>query len=188
MKIIDFFGCKKDNTKLDTRNEGNRVPPVTEVNFEVVDPENADLRKLITFLDEELKMRYPHETIYVVDFEDPKVKEMTFVVAYLNGKPVGCGGLRPLDYIGTEKSAMELKRFYVDSSYRKMGIATNMLLFLEAQAIAAGFREIRLETGIKQPEAIALYVKHGYQPIDLFGPYIGDPDSLCYGKILDVGA
>lgn len=171
---------------MDTRKEGKFVSPVTEVNFEVVDPENTDLRELITFLDEELKIRYPHETIYVVDFEDPKVKEMTFVVAYLNGKPVGCGGLRPLDYIGIEIATMELKRFYVDSSYRKMGIATNMLLFLEAQAIAAGFKEIRLETGIKQPEAIALYVKHGYQPIDLFGPYLGDPDSLCYGKILDV--
>ncbi|OZQ97673.1 GNAT family N-acetyltransferase [Paenibacillus sp. VTT E-133291] len=129
-------------------------------------------------------MRYPHEMIYVVDFEDPKVKGMTFVVAYLNGTPVGCGGLRPLDYIGIEIATMELKRFYVDSSYRKMGLATNMLLFLEEQAIAAGFKEISLETGIKQPEAIALYIKHGYQPIDLFGPYIGDPDSLCYGKIL----
>lgn len=170
---------------MDMRKEGNRVLPVTEVSFEVVDPENADLRELITFLDEELKVRYPHETIYVVDFEDPKVKEMTFVVAYFNGKPVGCGGLRPLDYIGTEIAAMELKRFYVDASYRKMGIATNMLLFLEAQAMAAGYREIRLETGIKQPEAIALYVKYSYRPIDLFGPYIGDPDSLCYGKILD---
>lgn len=41
---------------MDTRKEGNRVSPVTKVNFEVVDPENADLRKLITFLDEELKM------------------------------------------------------------------------------------------------------------------------------------
>ncbi|WP_340008738.1 GNAT family N-acetyltransferase [Paenibacillus sp. FSL K6-0276] len=159
---------------MNTRKEGNRVLPVTEVNFVVVDPENADLRELITYLDQELKVRYPHETIYVV--------------SYLNGKPVGCGGLRPLDYIGSEIAAMELKRFYVDSIYRKMGIATNMLLFLEAQAIAAGYREIRLETGIKQPESIALYVKHGYQPIDLFGPYIGDPDSLCYGKILDVGA
>ncbi|WP_339315566.1 GNAT family N-acetyltransferase [Paenibacillus sp. FSL R10-2734] len=162
--------------------------PVTEVSFEVVDPENVDLRKLITFLDEELKMRYPHEMIYVVDFEDPKVKEMTFVVSYLNGKPVGCGGLRPLHYMDTDIAAMELKRFYVDPSYRKMGIATNMLLFLEAQAMAAGFKEIRLETGIKQPEAIALYVKHGYRPIELFGPYIGDPDSLCYGKMLILGS
>ncbi|MFF2907457.1 GNAT family N-acetyltransferase [Paenibacillus sp. NPDC057934] len=158
--------------------------PVTDVEFAVVAPNNKDLRELIVTLDEELLERYPHETIYVVDFSDPKVQEMTFVVAYVNGQPVGCGGLRPLDYLDPERRAMELKRFYVDSSCRKMGIATKMLLFLEGKALAAGYREILLETGIKQPEAIGLYVKHGYRPIDLFGPYVGDPDSLCYGKTL----
>jgi GNAT superfamily N-acetyltransferase len=154
---------------------------MTEVNFVRVDPENRDLRALIDRLDEELKSRYPHEMIYVVDFTDPKVKEMTFVVAYVNDQPVGCGGLRPLD---PQSAVMELKRFYVDPDIRKQGIANRMLKELEARATAAGCGEIRLETGIKQPEAIALYVKHGYQPIDLFGPYIGDPDSLCYGKSL----
>ncbi|WP_379141714.1 GNAT family N-acetyltransferase [Paenibacillus sp. sgz500992] len=154
---------------------------ITDVNFVVVDPGNADLLSLIDRLDEDLKSRYPHETIYVVDFTDPKVKEMTFVVAYQGEKPVGCGALRPLD---PDSAVMELKRFYVDPGSRKQGIANKMLLELEAKAISAGCREIRLETGIKQPEAIALYVKHGYRPIDLFGPYIGDPDSLCYGKEL----
>ena len=155
--------------------------PITEVNFVSVDPQNPDLRALIDRLDDELKARYPHEMIYVVDFTDPKVKGMTFVVAYLNERPVGCGGLRPLD---PQCAVMELKRFYVDPDTRKQGIANRMLKDLEARAVAAGCGEIRLETGIKQPEAIALYVKHGYQPIDLFGPYIGDPDSLCYGKSL----
>ena len=158
--------------------------PATDVNFMIVEPENPDLRALIEHLDVDLKLRYPHENIYGVDFNDPKVKEMTFVVSYFNGKPVGCGGLRPLDDLELMTPAMELKRFYVDPECRKMGIATKMLLFLEEKAVAAGYREIRLETGIKQPEAIALYVKHGYRPIDLYGPYIGDPDSLCYGKLL----
>ena len=157
---------------------------VTKVNFSVVKPNNPDLRTLINHLDVELKQRYPHENIYIVDFEDPKVKEMTFVVAYVNEKPVGCGGLRPLNDMDLPTPAMELKRFYVDPECRKMGIATQMLQFLEEKAIEADYKEIRLETGIKQPEAIALYVKHGYQPIDLYGPYVGDPDSLCYGKIL----
>lgn len=154
---------------------------VAEVNFVAVHPDHRELRELINRLDEDLKARYPHEMIYVVDFSDPKVKEMTFVVAYLGGKPVGCGGLRPLD---PDSRVMELKRFYVEPGSRKLGIANKMLLDLEARAVAAGCGEIRLETGIKQPEAIALYVKHGYRPIELFGPYVGDPDSLCYGKVL----
>ncbi|QUL57481.1 GNAT family N-acetyltransferase [Paenibacillus tritici] len=155
--------------------------PVTEVTFVRVDPHHTDLGTLIGQLDEDLKSRYPHEMIYGVDFSDPQVKEMTFVVAYVNELPVGCGGLRPLD---THSSLMELKRFYVDPGSRKQGIASRMLQDLEERAMAAGCREIRLETGIKQPESIALYVKHGYQPIELFGPYIGDPDSMCYGKSL----
>ncbi|MBW4083392.1 GNAT family N-acetyltransferase [Paenibacillus sp. S150] len=153
----------------------------TEVGFVAVDPGNRDLRGLIVRLDDELKSRYPHETIYVVDFSDPKVREMIFVVAYAADRPVGCGGLRPL---AADSSVMELKRFYVDPDTRKQGIADRMLLDLEQRAQAAGCREIRLETGIKQPEATALYEKHGYRPIDLFGRYIGDPDSLCYGKSL----
>lgn len=59
---------------------------IADVNFVVVDPGSADLLSLIDRLDEELKSRYPHETIYVVDFTDPKVKEMTFVVAYQGEK------------------------------------------------------------------------------------------------------
>jgi len=161
--------------------------PATDVHFNLVTPENSDLRALIDKLDVDLKARYPHENIYVVNFEDPKVREMTFVVAYVNEKPVGCGGLRPLDDLGLVPRAMELKRFYVDPQCRKLGIATKMLLFLEEKALEAGYSEIRLETGIKQPEAIALYVKYGYQPIDLYGPYVGDPDSLCYGKTLQEG-
>lgn len=160
---------------------------MTEVEFVVVEPDNRSLRELIARLDEELLVRYPHETIYGVDFDDPKVKEMTFVVAFLNGTAVACGGLRPLDYMSLNTPSMELKRFYVDLDCRKLGIATRMLLFLEGKAVAAGYGEIRLETGIKQPEAIGLYVKHGYRPIELFGPYVGDPDSLCYGKILKQG-
>lgn len=160
------------------------MPVTDDLNFVIVDPENRDLRELIDSLDEDLRSRYPHETIYIVDFADPKVREMTFVVAYVQGKPAGCGGLRPLDYLEQGAGAMELKRFYVDPNFRKLGIANQMLLLLEEKATEAGYREIRLETGIKQPEAIALYVKHGYRPIDLFGPYVGDPDSLCYGKLL----
>lgn len=156
---------------------------VADVAFVIVPPEHQDLQALIERLDEELLQRYPHETIYGVDFNDPKVKKMTFVVAYADGQPAGCGGLRPLDDLG-EGKAMELKRFYVEGSCRKMGIATRMLRFLEEQALEAGYEEIRLETGIKQPEAIGLYVKYGYRPIELYGPYVGDPDSLCYGKSL----
>lgn len=62
-----------------------------------IPPENRDLHALIESLDKDLLRLYPAQGIFGVDFSDPKVKEMTFCVAYLNGAPAGCGGLRPLD-------------------------------------------------------------------------------------------
>ncbi|KJD43183.1 GNAT family N-acetyltransferase [Paenibacillus terrae] len=146
-----------------------------------VKSDHADLHELIQRLDEDLLERYPADEIYLVDFSNPKVKEMIFAVVYLDEKPVACGGLRPID-----AEEMELKRFYVDSSYRRQGIAVSLLAFLEGEARKRGTVRIKLETGAAQPEAIALYTKQGYEPIERFGEYEEDENSLCYGKKLTV--
>ncbi|WP_025691014.1 GNAT family N-acetyltransferase [Paenibacillus zanthoxyli] len=155
----------------------------TEVEYVIVDSGDSNLRRLVARLDEELMERYPKERIYGVDFDHPDVRRITFVIARREGEAVGCGGIRPLE--GAEPSAAELKRFFVDRSCRKLGIAAGMLRYLEDRAREGGFREMRLETGSEQPEAIALYLKHGYRPIDRFGIYSDDPACLCYGKSLD---
>ncbi|WP_025682645.1 GNAT family N-acetyltransferase [Paenibacillus maysiensis] len=146
-----------------------------------VESDHADLHELIQSLDEDLLKRYPADEIYLVDFSNPKVKEMIFAVVYSDTKPVACGGLRPID-----AEEMELKRFYVDSSYRRQGIAVSLLAFLEEEARKRGTIRIKLETGAAQPEAIALYTKQGYEPIERFGEYEEDENSLCYSKKLTV--
>ncbi|WP_068496521.1 GNAT family N-acetyltransferase [Paenibacillus kribbensis] len=144
-----------------------------------VQSDHADLHELIQKLDEDLLKRYPADEIYLVDFSNPKVKEMIFAVVYMDAKPVACGGLRPID-----AEEMELKRFYVDPSYRRQGIAVSLLSFLEDEARKRGIVRIKLETGAPQPEAIAFYTKQGYEPIERFGEYEHDVNSLCYGKNL----
>ncbi|KOS02252.1 GNAT family N-acetyltransferase [Paenibacillus polymyxa] len=146
-----------------------------------VESNHEDLHELIQRLDEDLLERYPADEIYLVDFSNPKVKEMVFAVVYMDEKPVACGGLRPID-----AEEMELKRFYVDSSYRRQGIAVSLLSFLEEEASKRGVVRIKLETGAAQPEAIALYTKRGYEPIERFGEYEHDGNSLCYGKKLSL--
>jgi putative acetyltransferase len=47
-----------------------------------------------------------------------------------------------------------------------------------------GYSEVILETGILQHEAIRFYTKSGYKPIDNFGPYIGNRNSVCMMKNL----
>ena len=73
---------------------------------------------------------------------------------------------------------------FVAPEARGAGVATALLTALERTAEEHGVARVVLETGPLQPEAIALYEKHGYARIPNFGPYVGDPLSLCFAKDL----
>ncbi len=139
--------------------------------------QHADLRQLIAELDEDLLLRYPAELIHGLDLDHPDVADITFMVAYVDDQPAGCGAIRKLD-----EQYTELKRFFVRADQRRQGIASRLLQALEAAAVEQGFTGVRLETGIKQQEAMAFYERNGYVPIELFGEYIGEEQSRCYEK------
>ncbi len=101
-------------------------------------------------------------------------------MAYVDGKPAGCGALRPVD----GGSVAEIKRMYTEPSLRRRGVSSSILRELEAAARRFGYGSIILETGVAQPEAIALYSRFAYQQIDCYGEYAGDPDSVCFEKVL----
>lgn len=149
------------------------------ITLKEVDHMNSDLHQLIYKLDCYFKVRYPEDGIFGLDFNDPKVKEVNFAVAYFNDTPAGCGGIRPLD-----RQSAELKRFFVDSEYRNKGIASHILEHLEFMAKSKGFTSIKLETGPEQPESISFYRKHGYMDIKLFGEYTDSKYSICMEKKL----
>lgn len=141
----------------------------------VVGASHPDLRALIARLDAYLLACYPVEEIHGLDLEDPAMAEVTFVVAFCGGVPAGCGALRPL---GTE--CIELKRFFVDPAFRRQGLASRILGFLEQQAWERGYRKIRLETGTRQPEAEQLYRKFGYIEIEAYGEYSNEDGLGLY--------
>ncbi|MEV1142857.1 GNAT family N-acetyltransferase [Micromonospora sp. NPDC049799] len=95
------------------------------------------------------------------------------------GVALGCGGLRFLD-----AGAAEIKRMYVDPPARGTGVATAILRALEDAAREAGIRTLLLETGTAQPEAMRFYEREGYRRIENFGPYRGEPLSVCYARDL----
>jgi GNAT superfamily N-acetyltransferase len=154
---------------------------MAELEIKEVTPVDRDLHALIEKLDEDLLRRYPAQGIFGVDFSDPKVKEMTFCVAFMDGKPAGCGGLRPLG-----DGVAELKRMYVEPEYRGRGVASVIVKYIEGKAVERGFVLMKLETGPKQPEAIGLYSKHGYKHIEAYGEYAGCVHSFCMEKELGV--
>ncbi|MFN2518090.1 MAG: GNAT family N-acetyltransferase, partial [Jatrophihabitantaceae bacterium] len=102
-----------------------------------------------------------------------------FLVGTVNGEPAACGGWRRID-----ERTVEIKRMYVVDAARRRGLARLMLAELETSAQAAGVRRIQLNTGTKQPEAIALYESSGYVPADGFGHYACTPGAVFYGKDL----
>lgn len=144
---------------------------------ERIDHEDPRLHLLVDELDQELKDRYPEEPVFGLDFSDPSVKEVRFAIALYHNQPVGCGALRPM-----EASVMELKRFYVQQAYRGRGIASRLLQCMEQLAEEEGCTILRLQTGIRQPEAISLYQKFGYHRIACYGEYAKTEVSVCFEK------
>ena len=110
-----------------------------------------------------------------------------YLIAYdAEGTPLATGGWRTQDENeeGYADGDAELKRMYVTPEARGLGLARRILAALEADARAAGRTRMVLETGTKQPEAIALYLSSGYEPCAKFGHYRFDELSRCYAKPL----
>lgn len=111
----------------------------------------------------------------------------SFFVAHLEGEPVVSGAWRRRDDVfalGTRVTA-EIKRMYVAPVARGRGFARQMLAHLEATAAAGGAEAAILETGVMQPEAIALYETSGYSPVPGFGYYYDSPLNRCFAKRLN---
>ena len=118
------------------------------------------------------------------DFDPPRG---VYLIAYdEQGRPVATGGWRSQDTNGegNEDGDAELKRMFVVEQMRGRGLARRMLAALEEDARTAGRIRMVLETGTKQPEAVALYASSGYEPCTKFGYYRHYEESLCYAKKL----
>ncbi|UDM00467.1 GNAT family N-acetyltransferase [Streptomyces longhuiensis] len=110
-----------------------------------------------------------------------------YLIAYDDGgTPLATGGWRTQDRNdeGYSDGDAELKRMYVTPEARGLGLARRILAALEDDARAAGRSRMVLETGLKQPEAIALYGSSGYTPCSKFGHYRFEELSRCFAKAL----
>jgi GNAT superfamily N-acetyltransferase len=88
-----------------------------------------------------------------------------------------------VEVFGTRRTA-EVKRMYVVPAARARGLARQVLAHLERTAAEAGAEAMILETGLAQPEAIALYESSGYTRIPSFGYYKDEPLNRCFAKAL----
>ncbi|MBB3607849.1 putative acetyltransferase [Rhizobium sp. BK602] len=122
---------------------------------------------------------YPAESNHLLDLASLEKPEVTFWVARLEGEIVGCCSL-----VEAGDGTAEIKRMFVDPVARGQRVAQKLMDVLEEKASQRRLTAVRLETGIYQPEAIALYRKFGYVEIEPFGDYQPDPLSLFMEKAL----
>jgi putative acetyltransferase len=142
-------------------------------------PRQDDVIALIRQSDALMQSLYPAESNHLVDIDQLAQPRVHFFVAREEGRALGCGSF----VLGAEGHA-EMKRVFVDPAARGKGVARAIMAALEREAARLGVTLMQLETGIKQPEAIALYRKFGYAERGPFGSYQPDPLSLFMEKRL----
>ena len=154
--------------------------------------DHPDSRWLIAEIQAFYRVRYGGEDETPVEPADFAAPRGFFVVGYVDGEPVACGGWRARDATpgdpGLRAGDAEAKRMYVAAAHRGRGYARAVLAELERTAEAAGRLRLVLETGTLQPEAVTLYASCGYAPMPNFGTYRRSPTSRCYAKPLSVSA
>ncbi|MEQ8219318.1 MAG: GNAT family N-acetyltransferase [Arenibacter sp.] len=139
---------------------------------------NLDFITLVKLLDADLKLRDGDDHYFYAQYN--VIENLSFVVlAYSNNAPIGCGAIKAYN-----DNTMEIKRMYVAPQERGKGIASKILKELEIWAAAQKYSTCILETGLRQPEAIALYRKNGYATIPNYGQYKGIANSVCFLKKL----
>lgn len=140
------------------------------------DSDNPDFIALVRQLDADLAERDGAEHAFYAQFNKiDKIRHA--LVAYIDGRPVGCGAMKAFS-----PDTMEIKRMYTLPESRGKGIAARILDELESWAGELSYKKCVLETGKRQPEAIALYQKKGYQSIPNYGQYVGVENSLYFEK------
>ena len=148
------------------------------VNIVRTNSSNLDFKNLVSALDADLIRRDGEEHAFYSQFNT--IENLNHVVvAYIDKQAIGCGAIKVFD-----SQAMEVKRMFTDPLFRGKGIASKILMNLENWAVELKTKRCVLETGIKQPEAWALYKKMGYQQIPNYGQYANVENSVCFEKIL----
>lgn len=155
------------------------MPSRTDARISLESPNQPEVIALIEQLDAYQKPLYPAESFHGIDIDALSEQNVLFaVVRFGAGQVIACGA------VALEPGYGEVKRMFTIPSFRNRGIAGRLLTFLESEARSRGCRQLMLETGFRQVEAIALYERFGYQRCGPFGDYAEDPNSVFMAKLL----
>lgn len=145
-----------------------------------VDKGDSDLARLVSELDAFQNELYPAESNHCLDLSTVRDEQLRCVIVRdEGGTPVGCGAL-----LFKGDGSAEIKRVYIRPKYRGRKLGEQILSAIETIASEKKSLLLRLETGIHQLPAIALYRSCGFEICDAFPPYTADPLSVFMYKAL----
>ncbi|WFU37142.1 GNAT family N-acetyltransferase [Bradyrhizobium brasilense] len=150
-----------------------------EISIGPEDPRQPEVRQLIALSDAYLEALYPPDSNHLVDVIALTAPGAVFLVARRDSEALGSIAFRII-----APDHAEMKRMFVRAEARGYGLGRRLLDALEDVARSRQIARISLETGIRQPEAIALYRSAGYRNCPPFGGYASDPLSLFMTKRL----
>ncbi|MGH9579036.1 MAG: GNAT family N-acetyltransferase [Terriglobales bacterium] len=142
-------------------------------------PSEPRCLELLERLDAYLAALYAPEQNHILSVSQLLAPEVSFVAARDLDAVVGCGAL-----VRRGREYAEIKRMFVDPGARGKRIGKRILQHLESLATDEGFTVLRLETGNRQPEALALYERAGYRRTGPFGEYGPNETSVFMQKTL----
>jgi len=150
--------------------------------IEPANPKSAGARALIAMADEYMASLYPAASNHLDNVAALMAPNVLFLGCLIGDELVGCGAVKILSDDGEYG---EIKRVFVSRGHRGQGYAVALMEQLEGHLNRGGIRLARLETGIRQPEALALYQRLGYVERGPYGAYVEDPLSIFMEKRLD---
>jgi len=136
--------------------------------IERADPHLPACVALVQELDRHLNALYPAESNHLMDIGALAAPNVQFFMAQVDGDAVGCGAIKFFD------GYAEVKRVFVAPRARGLGVARQIIGTLESAALSAGLHTMRLETGIHQPDALALFESVGFVRRGSYGDYPSD--------------
>ena len=154
-----------------------RGPDDQQVQVTLVTEDDPVVARLVGELQEEYVERYGGADATPVAAGEFAPPTGAFLVLFVGDEPAGCGALRRHD-----AAEVEVKRLFVRRPFRGRGLSRRLMTELERTAVELGYRRILVETGLAQPEAIALYESSGYHRVPGFGHYRDRTQNRCYAK------
>ena len=146
-----------------------------DINIQTCSPSDPDGKQLLDELSSQLFEITGNDGRHSFAEDDVQLPGSVFLIARIDGEPVGCGAIRPIS-----DEICEIKRMY--ARHNSKGIGARLLLGLEIFAIDYGYKKIWLETRKVNQRAVKFYLNHGYVVQENYGRYQGHDEAICFEK------